>query len=63
VSTERFNGKWVAFTPLVEIRRLRNEPKPFFIVMTAQFFRSEQESDLRDANLGKEWIDKHAYGI
>jgi hypothetical protein len=63
VSTELSSGKWAAFTPLVEIRRLKGEPKPFFIVMTAQFFRSEQESDLCGVNLGKEWIDKHPSGI
>ena len=63
VSTECSSGKWAAFTPVVEIRRLRGEPKPFFIVMTAEFFRSEQESDLCGLKLGKEWIDKHPFGI
>ena len=63
VSTERSTGKWAALTPLVEIRRLRDDPKPFFIVMTAQFFRSEEESDVCGINLGKEWIDKHPLGI
>jgi hypothetical protein len=63
VSSERATGKWAALTPLVEIRRLRDDPKPFFVVMTAQFFRSEHESDLCGVNLGKEWIDTHPFGI
>ena len=63
VCNEWSSGKWAAFTPLVEIRRLRGEAKPFFIVMTAQFFRSERESDLCGVDLGKEWIDKHPFGI
>lgn len=63
VSTERSSGKWAPLTPLVEIRRLRDDPKPFFVVMTAQFFRSEQESEACGINLAKEWIDKHPFGI
>jgi hypothetical protein len=63
VSTERSSGKWASLSPMVEIRRLRDDPKPFFVVMTAQFFRSEQESDVFGINLGKEWIDKHPGGI
>lgn len=63
VSTERSSGKWAPLTPLVEIRRQRNDPKPLFIVMTAQFFRSEEESDICGLSLGKEWIDKHLRGI
>ena len=63
VSTERSSGKWAALTPVVEIRRLSGDAKPFFVVMTAQFFRSEEESDLCGVSLGKEWIDKHPFGI
>lgn len=63
VSTERSSGKWAPLTPLVEIRRKRNDPKPLFVVMTAQFFRSEEESDICGLRLGKEWIDKHPLGI
>ena len=63
VSTERSTGKWASLTPMVEIRRLREDPKPFFVVMTSQFFRSEPESDVCGINLGKEWIDKHPLGI
>ena len=63
VSTERSSGKWAPLTPTVEIRHLRDDPKPFFVVMTAQFFRSEEESDLCGIDLGKEWIDKHPLGI
>jgi hypothetical protein len=63
VSTERSSGKWAPLTPLVEIRRQRDDPKPFFVVMTAQFFRSEEESDICGLRLGKEWIDKHPLGI
>ena len=63
VLNERSSGKWAPLTPLVEIRRLRDDPKPFFVVMTAQFFRSEQESDLCGIRLGKDWIDKHPLGV
>ena len=63
VSTERSTGKWASLTPMVEIRRLREDPKPFFVVMTSQFFRLEPESDVCGINLGKEWIDKHPLGI
>jgi len=63
VSTDRSSGKWAALTPMVEIRRLKEDPKPFFIVLTAEFFRSEQESVTCGINLGKEWIDKHPLGI
>ena len=63
VSTERSTGKWASLTPVVEIRRLRNDRQPVFIIMTAQFFRSEQESDVCGINLGKQWIDEQPLGI
>jgi hypothetical protein len=63
VSTERVTGKWACLTPLVEIRCLKSDPKPFFIVMTTQFFRSEQESEVCGINLGKDWIDQHPLGV
>jgi hypothetical protein len=63
VSTERSTGKWASLTPTVEIRRLRNDQEPFFTIMTAQFFRSEQESDVYGITLGKQWIDEHPAGI
>ena len=63
VSTQRSSGKWAALTPLVEIRRLRDDPKPFFVLMTAQFFRSEQEAYVCGIGLGKDWIDDHPSGI
>jgi hypothetical protein len=63
VSTECSSGKWASLTPMVEIRRLREDAKPFFVVMTSQFFRSEQESDVCGIDLAKEWIDKHPLGM
>jgi hypothetical protein len=63
VSTERSTGKWSPLTPMVEIRRLRNDRQPFFIIMTSQFFRSEHESDICGMDLGKEWVDEHPLGI
>jgi hypothetical protein len=63
VSTDRSTGKWASLTPMVEIRRLRDDPKPFFIIITAEFLRSEQESESCGINLGKDWIDKHPLGI
>ena len=62
ISTERSTGKWASLTPMVEIRRLRNDQEPFFTIMTAQFFRSEQESDVCGINLGKQWIDEQTLG-
>jgi hypothetical protein len=63
VSTERATGKWAPLTPMVKIRRLKNDPQPFFIIMTSQFFRSENESDVCGISLGKQWIDEQAQGI
>lgn len=63
ISTERSTGKWASLTPMVEIRRRRDDRQPFFIIMTAQFFRSENESDVCGINLGKQWIDEHPSGI
>ena len=63
VTIERCSGKWADLSPVVEIRRKRDDPKPFFVVVTAQFFRSEEEAYVCGVRLGKDWIDTHPFGL
>lgn len=63
VLMERCTGKWAALSPTVEIRRQRDDPKAFFVLMTVEFFRSEEEAELCGLELGKDWIDRHPFGM